>query len=536
MSSAAPTAPPLIKVGDIISHSELKKFSRGAVVVPFVCNPKQANSTHGFINGNFYKKCVDGLPGFKHLLADLHSYRNPPAFETPFFKEVVAGVFDIEHKLVVLLHCLPGILHLSYEVVSLVSAQGYIESEHQVAEADRLEALLKEGWSVLCGYAQQDLHKQMHHVSSYSIGVGPMIHTSTFNLLKFDNFEGSPMDIAAADLKRYVSKRENSFSDAKINELSPSRSLSKERPPKVPVAYVREHLKEFRGSGKDLDNDPMFAQYVIDLVANLEFNNSVFEAVVRLYTLACDVVGSAAYWGDWTGAFTHCCNIDPEHPCNSCNGCNMLMCQVAMAVVAAQGVADKNMLASLGAVFRHPRYAHLDSKNFLALGLTELTLLFKRCSKQALNAHHFFYFLWEVENGGGPPTHIEDLTCFRGFSEKSACLYFLAMLHILLGIAADLHVIQKSIALSLVPAGAGKNASLVAKMLEQWIPVDKWELWNNVLGGTAQIMDSSLKAEKKVQRLSFQLGKTYIDICRIMTPDRKMSIWNRGPDFHSQRS
>jgi hypothetical protein len=77
-----------------------------------------------------------------------------------------------------------------------VSAQGYIESEHQVAEADRLEALLKEGWSVLCGYAQQDLHKQMHHVSSYSIGAGPMIHTSTFNLLKFDNFEGSPMDIA----------------------------------------------------------------------------------------------------------------------------------------------------------------------------------------------------------------------------------------------------------------------------------------------------------------------------------------------------
>jgi hypothetical protein len=50
-------------------------------------------------------------------------------------------------------------------------------------------------------------------------------------------------------------------------------------------------------------------------------------------------------------------------------------------------------------------------------------------------------------------------------------------------------------------------------MLEQWIQVKKWELWNNVLGGTAQIMDSSLKAAKKVQRLSFQLGKTYIDIC-----------------------
>jgi hypothetical protein len=49
------------------------------------------------------------------------------------------------------------------------------------------------------------------------------------------------------------------------------------------------------------------------------------------------------------------------------------------------------------------------------------------------------------------------------------------MLHILLGIAADLHVVQKSIALSLVPAGTGKNASLVAKMLEQWIPLEKWE-------------------------------------------------------------
>jgi hypothetical protein len=66
---------------------------------------------------------VDGLPGFKHLLADLHSYRNPSAFESPFFKEVVAGVFHIEHKLVVVLHCLPGILHLSYEVVSGVSSR-----------------------------------------------------------------------------------------------------------------------------------------------------------------------------------------------------------------------------------------------------------------------------------------------------------------------------------------------------------------------------------------------------------------------------
>jgi hypothetical protein len=56
---------------------------------------QQGNSTHGFINGNLYRKCVDGLPGFKHLLADLHSYRNPAACETPFFKEVVAALFDI---------------------------------------------------------------------------------------------------------------------------------------------------------------------------------------------------------------------------------------------------------------------------------------------------------------------------------------------------------------------------------------------------------------------------------------------------------
>jgi hypothetical protein len=43
-------------------------------------------------------------------------------------------------------------------------------------------------------------------------------------------------------------------------------------------------------------------------------------------------------------------------------------------------------------------------------------------------------------------------------------------------------------------------------------------------------MESSLEAAKEVQRLSFQLGKAYIDICRIMTPDRTVSIWNRGPD------
>jgi hypothetical protein len=110
------------------------------------------------------------IAGFQTPPCRPSSNRNPQAFESPFFKEVVAGVFDVEHKLVVVvLHCQPGILHLSYEVVSLMSAQGYNESEQQLAEADRLEALFKEGWSVLCDYAQQRLHKQMHHVSSYSI-------------------------------------------------------------------------------------------------------------------------------------------------------------------------------------------------------------------------------------------------------------------------------------------------------------------------------------------------------------------------------
>jgi hypothetical protein len=138
------------------------------------------------------------------------------------------------------------------------------------------------------------------------------------------------------------------------------------------VAYVREHIEEFRGSRKDLDNDPMFAQYLGDMVANLEFNNSVFEAVVRFYTLARDVVGSLAYREDWTDAFTHCCNIDPGHPCNSCNGCNMLMWQVAMAVVAAQGVADKYMLASLGAVFDIQDMRTWTPKSFLLLGSQNL--------------------------------------------------------------------------------------------------------------------------------------------------------------------
>jgi hypothetical protein len=81
---------------------------------------------------------------------------------------------------------------------------------------------------------------------------------------------------------------------------------------------------------------------------------------------------------------------DPENPCNSYAGCNKFTCQVAMSVVAAQGVADKAMLASLGTEFRRPRYAHLNSQKNLALGLTELTLLFMRCSKQEEEKEFYF--------------------------------------------------------------------------------------------------------------------------------------------------
>jgi hypothetical protein len=34
-----------IKVDDIISHSELKKYSLDSVVVLFVCSPKEGNNT-----------------------------------------------------------------------------------------------------------------------------------------------------------------------------------------------------------------------------------------------------------------------------------------------------------------------------------------------------------------------------------------------------------------------------------------------------------------------------------------------------------
>jgi hypothetical protein len=70
--------------------------------------------------------------------------------------------------------------------------------------------------------------------------------------------------------------------------------------------------------------------------------------------------------------FTHCRMNDPENPCNSYAGCNKFTCQVAMSVVAAQGVTDKAMLASLGTVFRRPRYAHLSSQKILLWGSQNL--------------------------------------------------------------------------------------------------------------------------------------------------------------------
>jgi hypothetical protein len=171
--------------GDIISHSELKKFPREFVVVPFVSNPKECNNTHGFMNGNFTEN-VSGVCQVSNicLLTLMHTIIHQH-LRPPFFKEIVSGVFDVENKPVLVLHCLSGILHLSYEMVTVITGDGYIESKHQTAEAGRLEALFKEGWSILCAYAQQELHKQLHHVSSYNIGAGLMCHTASFNLLKY---------------------------------------------------------------------------------------------------------------------------------------------------------------------------------------------------------------------------------------------------------------------------------------------------------------------------------------------------------------
>ena len=520
----------VLKTGDILTHLQLKKLSKQGALIPFVCNPQEGSGTHAFVNGNFYRRSVDAPRGFKHLLSDLNTYNHPPSFEMFLFEDTVVGVFEAEKKPVAVLNCLSTCLQLSYEVVMLVTEDGAAckKPPRDVAGMDKL---FRDGWIVLCNFAQQDLEKQLHHVSSYTIGKAEMKHTCTFHLLKFDNFEGNPMQVAAEDLARYVSKKDNAFSDERINTLQPSRSLSKERPAPVNIEYLRANIQEFQGSGKSLGNDPMFLKYKDDLVIKRELFMKILAAVEIFYRKAREAVGSGSYREDWMDVFTHCCLVDPDNPCNACEGCNKLMCQVCMLVLAAQGVSDKNVLSSLGAVFRHPRYANLDSKKFLALGMTELTLLFKKCSKQVLNAHNFFFFLYEVEFGGGPPTHLEDITCFRGFNEKTGCLYFLALLSLMLGIAPDRWVVEKSIELGLVPSAARTNPPMVAKMLESWIPIEKSELWNNLLGGTAQIMDCSTEVARKVQRVAYLMGNTYVDVCRILTPHKRYNIWTRDVEF-----
>jgi hypothetical protein len=186
-----------------------------------------------------------------------------------------------------------------------------------------------------------------------------------------------------------------------------------------------------------------------------------------------------------------------------------------MVVLAAQGVGDKLILPHLGSVFRHPRYSNFSIEEWVLVPISELAGIFRTASKHCLNAYHFHYFLVECMNNG-PPLCLHDITCFRGFSKKSGCLYLKAIFNFDFGIPTDSHVYEASLALGWIQRGA--NEELASYMLELWVPLCCWEYLNVWLAGIRQMLSIDPAITAKLMACSKFLGVNHFRLLSSITP------------------
>ena len=119
----------------------------------------------------------------------------------------------------------------------------------------------------------------------------------------------------------------------------------------------------------------------------------------------------------WMDAFPVKCKSST--PCRTCRECSIRAAQAAMVCVAAHGTADHNILAPLGAVFRHPWYKNYTIEDWVATDLTEIATIFEPCSKQSMNAHYFWMFMCYCAKKG-VPTSVEELSGLYGFQKKNS--------------------------------------------------------------------------------------------------------------------
>ena len=170
-----------------------------------------------------------------------------------------------------------------------------------------------------------------------------------------------------------------------------------------------------------------------------------------------------------------------------CRTCNIRFAQAAILVFACQGVADRNILPYLGAVFKSPRYVDLGIQEWAMISTYELAALLKPCSSQGLKACYLKGLFEYMSQHLDLPLTLGHLTCFYGLQKKSACLLLTAVAGQPFGIPVDRHLLNAFRNLGWVYRGCA-NATEMSYLVELWLPKEETAIMNDVIASIRQLV------------------------------------------------
>jgi endonuclease III len=192
----------------------------------------------------------------------------------------------------------------------------------------------------------------------------------------------------------------------------------------------------------------------------------------------------------WEEVFTAKCGA--VQPCWSCRNCRKRFSQVVIVVVAAQGTKDTLCLPHFGAVFRHPRYSLFSIEEWASISLEELTMVYSQASKQGISAMYVLAMMMDLSGKDVLPKTVTDITCYKGFGKKSACLLLNAMdPNLVVGIPVDRHLASGFRSLGWVDHRL-KDETIISQNVETWMPSANWAECNVVCAGLRQVWQNSM--------------------------------------------
>ena len=212
----------------------------------------------------------------------------------------------------------------------------------------------------------------------------------------------------------------------------------------------------------------------------------------------------------WKDVFTGSCLQTPA--CLKCRLCRIRFSQATMVLVAAQGASDLVILPYLGAVFRHLRYANFSIEEWSSISVEELTMVFRKASKQSQNAMIVHHFLKDFANEEVLPQTIDEIVCYHGFGKKTACLLLDAMgLTNQAGIPVDRHLAHGFRSLGWADPQEWEE-TIISCMVESWLPADKWGECNIVCAGLRQVWWQDSTYQSTLRATAEGLGSDHLEI------------------------